>query len=64
MEPTRLVLYAKDLMQITGKSRTAVWRIQKMIRERSGKKDCSFVTVEDFCEFTGLSEEKVRALIR
>jgi len=58
-----MVIYAKDVMVITGKSeRTARYMLQR-IRERNGKKQGDFVTVEEFCAFTGLKVEDVRMAI-
>ena len=63
-EPTFLVLCTKDMMKITGKSESTVLRIRRMIKERSRKNKCSFITLEEFCDFTGLSEEKVLKMLR
>ncbi len=62
--PTRIVIYAKDIITITGKSASTARRMMTAIRKKSGKPDHSFVTLFDFCEFTGLDVDNVTAFLR
>ena len=59
----RLVIYAKDVMIITGKSERTARHLLQRIRERNGKKQGNYVSLVEFCEFTGLKEEMVRGVI-
>ena len=58
--PKRAVIHPKDVENITGRSgRTAQHLLQK-IRKALGKEKFQFVTVNEFCLFTGIEEELVR----
>jgi hypothetical protein len=58
--PGRIVIYAKDVENITGrKSRTARKLLQR-IREKNNKPENAFVTVKEFCLYTGISESEVK----
>ena len=61
--PTRIVIYAKDIMNITGRRERTVRRIMSRIRKKYGKGKEAFITVEEFCEHTGLKEEKVQPFL-
>jgi hypothetical protein len=63
MTTTRIVLYAKDLMIITGKSESAVRRMLAAIRKKYYKDRKALVSVEDFCNFTGLKEGEVMKML-
>jgi hypothetical protein len=57
--PNRIVIYAKDVMNITGcSSRTARRKLQQ-IRKQFNKQKGTYISVEEFCSFTGLREEKI-----
>jgi hypothetical protein len=61
--PQRVVIYAKDVENITGmKNRTARRLLQK-VREQSGKTDQELITIQDFCRVTGIPEEVVRPFL-
>ena len=61
--PPRIVIYVKDVENITGmKNRTARRLLQK-VREQSGKTDLELVTVQDFCKVTGIPEDVVRPFL-
>ncbi|HEU4573769.1 MAG TPA: hypothetical protein VFS36_02105 [Chitinophagaceae bacterium] len=62
--PNRIVIYAKDVMNITGRSERTARKILQQIRQASGKKKGSMVTVADFCRFTGIDQEMVTAFLR
>ncbi|PSL44985.1 hypothetical protein CLV51_105360 [Chitinophaga niastensis] len=57
--PNRIVIYAKDIRNITGRSERTARKMLQQIREANGKKKGEFVTVMEFCSFTGLEEEIV-----
>jgi len=57
--PKRVVIYAKDVVNITGKKKTAAQLMMQRIRQQLGKKKEEFVTVEEFCQVTGIKEHQV-----
>jgi hypothetical protein len=57
--PNRIVLQTKDIMLITGKSERTSRRLLKEIRKSGGNTRVSFVSLEQFCAFTGMSREEV-----
>lgn len=57
--PNRVFIYTKDVMNITGRSESTARRMLVSIRKKNRKEGKAFVTVEDFCAFTGLKEDKV-----
>ena len=61
--PLRVVLYPKDVENITGRSeRTARNLIQK-IKMARGKSKNEFVTVKEFCAYTGIEEELIKEFL-
>lgn len=58
--PNRMVIYPKDVMLITGiqDARTARKFLDK-IRKKFKKAKGSFISLDEFCEFTGFKEERV-----
>ena len=62
--PNRVTVYVKDIMLITGQSERTARRLMKKIREKFNVGNTSFVSVDDFCSFTGLREEKVREFLK
>jgi len=61
--PNRIVIYAKDLMNITGRSERTARKILQQIRQASGKKKGDMVTVEEFCQFTRIDERQIGAFL-
>lgn len=58
--PGRIIIHARDVANITGQSeRAGRWLIQQA-REAAGKAPHQLVTIEDFCAYTGLTEDQVR----
>jgi len=57
--PSRIVIYAKDIENITGRSERTARQLLQRIRKANGKKKEEFVTVKEFCQFTGLKTEEV-----
>jgi hypothetical protein len=61
--PPRLVIYVKDVENITGlKNRTARRYLQK-VKEHLGKTDLELVTIQDFCKVTSIPEDVVRSYL-
>lgn len=57
--PSRIVIYAKDIRNITGRSERSARKMLLQIRETNGKKRGDLVTVIGFCRFAGIDEELV-----
>lgn len=62
--PNRIVIYAKDVMNITGRSERTARKILQQIRQASGKKKGSMVTVAEFCGFTGIDLELIAGFLQ
>lgn len=56
---TRLVVYPKDVQAITGRCYRSSRHLLKAIRNANGKDKKAYVTVEEFCRYTGLKAEFV-----
>lgn len=59
MQQTRLCIYPKDVQRITGKSERYGRMLLQKIREYFEKEEHQFVTVEEFCLYTGIKKEEV-----
>ncbi|NLR83041.1 hypothetical protein [Chitinophaga eiseniae] len=57
--PNRIVIYAKNVMNITGRSERTARKILQQIRQASGKKRGDMITVVDFCRVTGIDQNLV-----
>lgn len=58
--PPRIIVYPKDVENITGrKDRTARTLLQN-IRKAFGKQKHQFITIREFCAYTGIDEELVK----
>lgn len=59
----RIIIYSKDIQQLTGKSDRASRTLLQKIRIKIGKGKTQAITIQEFCEYLGLSEEKVIQLL-
>ncbi|MGV3529791.1 MAG: hypothetical protein ACO1OO_12905 [Flavisolibacter sp.] len=57
--PPRPVLYVTDVMKITGRRERSAYELLRKIRKKYNKPKDGFVSIDDFCEFTGLREERI-----
>ena len=55
--PNRVVIYTKDVSNITGLRQRAAGKLLAAIRQKLGKPPSAFVTVQEFAAHTGISEE-------
>ena len=62
-EIKRVCIYPKDIQLITGKSYRQSIRILQQIKIDYNKLPNQFVSIEEFCIYTGLSYEQVIPLI-
>lgn len=61
--PNRIVIYPKDVSNITGLSPKASRKLLGLVRKRFNKEQRSFVTVQEFSGFTGINEEMIRPFL-
>ncbi|MDE3235504.1 MAG: hypothetical protein KGO81_06075 [Bacteroidota bacterium] len=59
----RICIYPKDVQRITGKSERYSRLLLQKIKTALGKEAHQFISVEEFCNYTGLREEQVQALL-
>ena len=56
---TRLCIYPKDVQRITGKSERYGRMLLQKIKQYFEKEEHQFVTVEEFCKYTGFKKDDV-----
>ena len=61
--PTRVVVYGKDVENMTGKQEHAARRLLQRIRKAFGKPKDGFVTIREFSLYTGIDEDLVREFL-
>ena len=59
MRVNRIIIYPKDIQRITGKSERYGRLLLKRIKYHFQKDDHQFVTVDEFCSYTGIKIEQV-----
>ena len=59
LEQTRLCIYPKDVQRITGKSERYGRMLLNKIKQYFEKEEHQFVTVEEFCKYTGFKKDDV-----
>ncbi len=63
MKEKRLFIYPNEVERITGLHSRSVCRLFTKIKKKYGIRKWGNVPVEVFCEYTLLSEEKIRELL-
>ncbi len=63
-ELKRVCIYPKDIQRITGKSYRQSIRLMHKLKKDCNKLQSSLVSVEEFCEYTGLKYEHVELHIK
>jgi hypothetical protein len=63
MEVKRICIYPKDVQRITGKSERYGRSLLSQIKAHYQKQEHQFVSVDEFCQYTGLKTEQVYPLI-
>jgi hypothetical protein len=61
--PTRVVIYTKDVSNMTGLCDKASRKLLRLVRIHFGKPKRSFVTVQDFATYTGIREETIKPFL-
>ena len=62
-QQTRVCIYPKDVQRITGKSERYGRTLLNKIKGYFKKEDHQFVTIEEFCRYTGIKEEHVNTFL-
>lgn len=62
--PQRIVIHPRDVQNITGRSGRTAQQILQNIRIAFGKEKFQFVTISEFCAFTGIEEEVVTEFLK
>jgi hypothetical protein len=57
--PKRICIYPKDVQNITGRKEKTARRLLNKIKTQLGKSKEGFVTVQEFCQYTGITEDEV-----
>jgi len=60
----RICIYPKDIQLITGKSERYGRKLIQEIRFKLGKKSHQYITIKEFCDYTGLKENEIIHLIQ
>lgn len=64
MNMLRMTIYPKDVQKITGRSERYGRILLTKIKERLNKEEHQFITIEEFCNYTGLQPEEVKQKLR
>lgn len=59
MKTNRIIIYPKDVQRITGKSDRYGRQLLNKIRQLYSKEPHQYVSIEEFCQFTGLTSKQV-----
>ena len=60
----RLCIYPKDVQIVTGKSERYGRRLLQKMKKSFSKESHQYITVEEFCTFTGLKTEEVNRILK
>lgn len=60
----RLCIYPKDIQIVTGRSERYGRNLIRKIKEAFSKKEHQFVTIDEFCTYTGLCSHTVKERLR
>jgi hypothetical protein len=60
----RPVIFAKDIMSITGRGKTYSYSLLSRIKKQYGKSKASFISIDEFCAYTGLNEDRVITFLK
>ncbi|MEY4963823.1 MAG: hypothetical protein RLZZ323_1142 [Bacteroidota bacterium] len=59
----RVCIYPKDIQRITGKSYRQSTRLMQKIKRDLNKLDNEFLTIDEFCNYSGIKYEQLDHLI-
>ena len=61
--PKRVCIYPKDIQLITGKSYRQSTRLLQQIKASYQKEEEQMITIDEFCDFTGINQDLVVSFI-
>ena len=64
MIPQRVIIYPKDVENITGKKYQAARNLLQKIRKKLGKQPDDMVVISEFCKETGIPVEVVQPFLK
>ena len=64
LTPNRIVIYAKDISNITGRKERAARKLIARIRKKYEKANGDFITVHEFCEFTRIPLDSIQDFLK
>lgn len=59
----RICIYTKDVVRITGKGERSSRKLLEKIKKSLSKTEDQFITVDEFCQFTGLKLDQVQPFL-
>ncbi|BDD13018.1 hypothetical protein FUAX_54500 (plasmid) [Fulvitalea axinellae] len=59
----RITICPKDIQRITGKSESGARKELGKIKKQLGKQPHQYLTIREFCHYTGLDENQVLLII-
>ncbi len=59
----RIIIYPKDIQNITGKKDQAARKLYHRIRQALNKPHNGIITIDEFCNFTGVSKEEIKPFL-
>jgi len=59
----RICIYPKDVQVVTGRSERYGRNLIRQIKKKFSKENHQLVTIEEFCNYTGLSISSVRQVL-
>jgi lipocalin len=62
-QQNRICIYPKDIVRITGKSERYGRKLIEKIKAEYSKREDQFISVEEFCQYTGLKIEQVQPFL-
>lgn len=60
---TRIVIYAKDIMIITGRGQRSARRLMAEIKKKFDRPHRGGINIDDFCGFMGFNHETIKAYL-
>lgn len=63
-EPKRVCIYPKDVQRITGKSYRSSRLLLLEVKKHFNKLEHQLISIDEFCDFTGLKREEVIPFIQ
>lgn len=60
----RRIIYAKDIMVLTGRSKSYAYSSLKKVKKRLGKSKHQLVTFDEYADFHGIAVSDVLASVR